>query len=290
MPISSFSLSSSAHLYGGLKAGSIFSKCGSILARSSGLMSFSGHMILRAQGLLTLMRSQTLISPARRRLIMVGSLVSDSALTFAPLDARNGSRTWAELYPSQHRMFSSLERSAMALRKPSVPPAANAEAQSADCCMKFRRDSFDVNMVPLPIGRVTESGTTSRYSVPGYASPDLLRRHFTALAACEQAEPMVPPTPSLGPHGQVILTSAAGILTGFPRHLSGAGEVHPAAHQCLALGAGEARAELAVEIGQQPWLIGRFRHDHQVLAHGKVWLRSVWRTARGVRRPAPLPR
>ncbi len=43
----------------------------------------------------------------------------------------------------------------MALRRPSVPPAANAEAQSADCCMKFRRDSFDVNMVPLPIGRVT---------------------------------------------------------------------------------------------------------------------------------------
>src|SRR5688572_27920736 len=196
-------------------------------------------MTLRAQGLLTLMRSQTLISPARRRLIMVGSLVSDSALTVAPLEERNGSSTWAELYPSQHRMFNSLERSAMALRRPSVPPAANAEAQSADCCMKFRRDSFDVNMVPLPIGRVTESGTTSRYSVPGYASPDLLRRHFTALAACDQAEPLVPPTRSLGSHGQVILTTAAGLPTGFHRHLCGADELLPSAHHyCIALGAG----------------------------------------------------
>ena len=41
-------------------------------------------MTLRAQGLLTLIRSQTLVSPARSRLIMVGSLVSDSALTVAP--------------------------------------------------------------------------------------------------------------------------------------------------------------------------------------------------------------
>src|SRR5215510_15239671 len=118
-------------------------------------ISFSGNITLRAQGLLTLIRSQTLISPARRRLIMVGSLVSDSAFTLAPLEERNGSSTWAELYPSQHRMFISLERSAMALRRPSVPPAANAEAHSADCCMKLRRDSFDVNIVPLPIGRIT---------------------------------------------------------------------------------------------------------------------------------------
>ena len=55
------------------------------VARSSGLISFSGNMTLRAQGLLTLIRSQTLVSPARSRLIMVGSLVSDSALTVAPV-------------------------------------------------------------------------------------------------------------------------------------------------------------------------------------------------------------
>src|SRR5262245_29863516 len=96
---------------------------------------------------------------------MVGSLVSDSALTVAPLEERNGSSTWAELYPSQHRMFSSLERSAMALRRPSVPPAAKAEAHSADCCMKFRRDSFDVNIVPLPVGRVT-APDVDRHAVP----------------------------------------------------------------------------------------------------------------------------
>jgi hypothetical protein len=55
----------------------------------------------------------------------------------------------------------------------------------------------------------------------------------------------------------VILTSAAGILTGFHRHLSIARQCHPAARQRLALspGAGEVLAELAVEIGQQPWLI-----------------------------------
>ena len=50
----------------------------------SGLISFSGSITLRAQGLLTLIRSQTLVSPARKRLIMVGSLVRDSALTVAP--------------------------------------------------------------------------------------------------------------------------------------------------------------------------------------------------------------
>ena len=60
------------------------------MARSSGLISFSGAMTLRAQGLLTLIRSQTLVSPARSRLIMVGSLVSDSALTVAPFSAAEG--------------------------------------------------------------------------------------------------------------------------------------------------------------------------------------------------------
>ena len=50
------------------------------MARSSGLISFSGSMTLRAQGLLTLIRSQTLVSPALSRLIMVGSLVEQFRL------------------------------------------------------------------------------------------------------------------------------------------------------------------------------------------------------------------
>jgi hypothetical protein len=71
-----------------LNWGSIFSKYGSKRALSIGLIRPSGSMILRAQGLLTLIRSHTPVSPARSRLIMVGSLVSDSALMVAPVLAR----------------------------------------------------------------------------------------------------------------------------------------------------------------------------------------------------------
>src|SRR5215510_1528182 len=84
-------------------------------------------MILRAQGLLTLIRSQTFVSPARNRLIMVGSLVSDSALTVAPCASRNGSSTCAE--PSEKLL-----------------PAAKAAAMAADRSMKLRRVSFDFSI------------------------------------------------------------------------------------------------------------------------------------------------
>ena len=108
-------------------------------------------MTLRAQGLLTLIRSQTLVSPARSRLIMVGSLVSDFGLDGRALRLAERIEHLRRVvaFPAQDIQFLLARGLGRSEAKASVP-AAKAAATAVDRCMKLRRDRVFSACVFLP--------------------------------------------------------------------------------------------------------------------------------------------